>query len=64
MYARLTENLSANTCRYILHYLEVVRERKQMCYFASCWEVAEIERREALALCMREELKVDYMKAE
>jgi hypothetical protein len=63
-YSKLAENLSTNTFCYILHYLEAVRERKRMCYFASCWEVAESERREALAVWMHEESKVDYLKAE
>jgi hypothetical protein len=48
----------------MLYYLEAVRERKRMCYFASCWEVAESERREALVLLLREESKVDYMNAD
>ncbi|KIK36995.1 hypothetical protein CY34DRAFT_16000 [Suillus luteus UH-Slu-Lm8-n1] len=60
-YRRITEELSMDTFRCLLYYLEVVHERKRMTYFTSCWEVTEIKRWEALVISMREESKADFI---
>lgn len=64
MYTQVAESLSAEMFPRMIHYLEAVRERKRMCYYASCWRVAEAQRREALSVSMREESHADFVQAE
>ncbi|KAG1723298.1 uncharacterized protein EDB91DRAFT_1087844 [Suillus paluster] len=59
-----SDNLSLSSFQCVVHYLEAVHERHRMLYHATCWEVSEHERREALAHVMREDSKRDYLKAE
>lgn len=59
MYTQVAESLSAEMFPRMIHYLEAVRERKRMCYYASCWRVAEAQRREALSVSMREESQAE-----
>lgn len=41
MYTQVTESLSVEMFPRMIHYLEAVREWKHMCYYTSCWRVAE-----------------------
>jgi hypothetical protein len=63
-YTNTLQGLSPASFQCAIHYMEAVRERHRMLYYAACWEVSEHARREALARSMREDSKKDYMKAE
>ncbi|KAG1720543.1 uncharacterized protein EDB91DRAFT_1088790 [Suillus paluster] len=57
-------DLSLSSFQCVVHYLEAIRECHHMLYHATCWEVSEHERWEALARVMHEDSKRDYLKAE
>ncbi|KAG1750698.1 hypothetical protein EDB19DRAFT_1904110 [Suillus lakei] len=64
-YMGTLQELSTTTSfKYIIHYLEAIRERHHMLYHAACWEVSEHTRWKALTRSMREDSKQDYLKAE
>ncbi|KAG1835371.1 hypothetical protein DFJ58DRAFT_847422 [Suillus subalutaceus] len=64
VYAKILGELSTTSLQYVIQYMEAVRECHCMLYHAACWEVLEYARWEALARSMRENSKIDFLKAE
>jgi hypothetical protein len=56
--------LPASTFHGILRYLEAIRERQRMRYYTSCWDLAVVQRREAVALSARDISKSDFLAVE
>ena len=56
--------LPASTFHGILRYLEAIRERQRMRYYTSCWDLAVVQRREAVALSAHDISKSDFLVVE
>lgn len=56
--------LPASTFHGILRYLEAIRERQRMRYYTSCWDLAVVQRREAVTLSARDKTKSDFLAVE
>lgn len=63
-YLRHVGKLNASSFNCIIRYLEAIRERRRMRYYTSCWDVAVVQRREAVALSVRDQSKSDFLAVE
>ncbi|KAG2126961.1 hypothetical protein DEU56DRAFT_758775 [Suillus clintonianus] len=63
-YLRHLGRLNANYFHRVIHLLEAIRERERMRYFVSCWDIAVVQRWEAVAVSASDTSKSDFVMVE